>query len=472
MSIYLVNRAQVDSAMLNHSIEVTNEISLTLLQLRRAESAERGYLITQQDAFITDFQEAASRVEPTLDRLRELTSDNPVQIGLLAKLAPLITTRLNEFHEVIELTRSGKANLAIEKVRVGVGLRAMNEIRELTEQMRAEEDRLAVARESSARLAQISAGIVTIAGSALVIILGAISLLLVRRSAKIRDKAESQLRDYNRNLETMVEERTADFKEANEEIQRFAYIVSHDLRAPLVNIMGFTSELEEIHGDVFKRVAAFTQAEDAATAQNPAEPPQLSAEDRELSDSYLEALRFIKSSITKMDRLISAILNLTREGRREFRPEWINMNKLVQTAANSLAHQVQELGAEIVIEQLPDIQSDRLALEQIFSNLLDNAVKYLRPDIPGQIIVRGRRKLGFLVYEVADNGRGIAEKDFQRIFDLFRRSGAQDRPGDGIGLAHVRAFASRLGGKISVSSKLGEGSTFTIMLPSQWTTRI
>jgi signal transduction histidine kinase len=133
-----------------------------------------------------------------------------------------------------------------------------------------------------------------------------------------------------------------------------------------------------------------------------------------------------------------------------------------------VAHQAAEAQARIRIEPLPNIISDRFALEQIFSNLIDNALKYLKPGVPGDISVRGRIKLGFAIFEIADNGRGIDPKDRQRIFDLFRRAGTQDRPGQGIGLAHVRALVRRLGGTISVQSELNDGSTFTITLPITW----
>ena len=169
-----------------------------------------------------------------------------------------------------------------------------------------------------------------------------------------------------------------------------------------------------------------------------------------------------------MDRLISAILNLTREGRREFEPVRIDTRELIEAIVTTVAHQAAEAEARIRIEPLPHIVSDRLALEQIFSNLIDNALKYLKPGVPGDISVRGRTKLGFAIFEVADNGRGIDPKDHQRIFDLFRRAGAQDKPGQGIGLAHVRALVRRLGGTMSVSSELHYGSTFTITLPINW----
>ena len=106
-------------------------------------------------------------------------------------------------------------------------------------------------------------------------------------------------------------------------------------------------------------------------------------------------------------------------------------------------------------------------MQQIFSNLIDNALKYLKPNEPGDILVRGQHRLGFAVFEIIDNGRGIDTKDHQRIFDLFRRAGLQDKQGQGIGLAHVRALIRRLGGTITVSSELGHGSTFTVALPAQ-----
>jgi len=169
-----------------------------------------------------------------------------------------------------------------------------------------------------------------------------------------------------------------------------------------------------------------------------------------------------------MDRLISAILNLTREGRREFEPVTVDMRELIDAIATTLAHQASEADAEIRVGELPTITSDRLALEQIFSNLIENAIKYLKDGVPGRITVRARTKLGYAIFEINDNGRGIDPKDHQRIFDLFRRAGTQDKPGQGIGLAHVRALVRRLGGTMSVSSELNAGSTFTVTLPIHW----
>jgi len=471
-SVYLVNRAREDAHSVLHTVEVENQLSLVQLQLRRAESAQRGYLSTLLPDFQTDFEQAASQLPPALTRLSLLVSDNPVQKHLADEMLPLIEQRIEEFRKTIELARTQHIDDAARIVREGIGRDAMKHIEDLAGQMRAEEDRLFGLRTTNADRSQTLAASLTWIGSGFVVVLAGISIFLVRRSARARDYAEALLRDNNLNLEATVNERTADLREANDEIQRFAYIVSHDLRSPLVNIMGFTSELEELRADIFRRIAALGRATATASpvpvVASEAESV-LEGEDQQLSQDFSEALGFIKSSIAKMDRLISAILNLTREGRREFEPERTDTSELIEGIVATVAHQAAEAKAQIRIEPLPAIVSDRFALEQIFSNLIDNALKYLKPGVPGEISVRGRTKLGFAIFEIADNGRGIDPKDHQRIFDLFRRAGTQDKPGQGIGLAHVRALVRRLGGTMSVQSELHSGSTFTITLPINWT---
>jgi signal transduction histidine kinase len=471
-SVILVNRARDDNRWVVHTVEVENQINTVLLEIRRAESGARGYLLTLGPQFLADHEAAIAAIMPDVDRLAQLTSDNAVQVSNMTKLRPAVEQRLSQFAQEMDFVKQGEQAKAVELVRQAMASNTTGSIRDVATAMLAEEGRLFSQRTTKADRTQVLASSVTIAGSSCVIALAALSIFLVRRSARARDEAEAQLRDSNVNLESIVSERTADLREANEEIQRFAYIVSHDLRSPLVNIMGFTSELEELRGDIFKRIASLARSASSAplvpdNATDDAEPA-LEGPDKQLSQDFTEALGFIKSSIGKMDRLITAILNLTREGRREFQPVPIDTRELIEGIVSTVAHQAAEANAQVRIEPLPEIVSDRLALEQIFSNLIDNALKYLKPGVPGDITVRGRTKLGFAIFEITDNGRGIDPKDHQRIFDLFRRAGPQDRPGQGIGLAHVRALVRRLGGTMSVASELHNGSTFTITLPLQW----
>lgn len=466
-SVYLVNKAREDSKWVIHTIEVENQINTLLLEVRRAESGARGFLLTRGPDFQSDHEKAVAAIIPALDKLTHQIGDDPAQRDNIVKLSAAIETRLGQFSREMNFVKQDQPDRAIALVREAAASNTTTTIGNLANAMIREEERLFRIRTANSDRSQTLAASMTGIGSGLVVLLALISIWLVRRSARARDEADTRLRDANLNLESVVDERTADLREANDEIQRFAYIVSHDLRSPLVNIMGFTSELEELGGDIFRRIGSLTH-EAAGGPPLAAGEISLTGPDQQLSVDFSEALGFIKSSIAKMDRLISAILNLTREGRREFKPEKIDMRELIEAIVSTLAHQAAEAQAEIHVEPLPNLVSDRLALEQIFSNLIDNGIKYLKTGIPGEIRIRGRTKLGYAIFEISDNGRGIDPRDHQRIFDLFRRAGTQDKPGQGIGLAHVRALVRRLGGTMSVSSELNAGSTFTITLPIAW----
>ncbi|MFL5202362.1 MAG: PAS domain-containing protein, partial [Microvirga sp.] len=175
----------------------------------------------------------------------------------------------------------------------------------------------------------------------------------------LRESRERALRteEETRRLASILAERVTELDAANEEIQRFAYIVSHDLRAPLVNVMGFTSELEGAQAEIERFYRNVRQADSNL----------ISPEIRAAIESDLpEAIGFIRSSTVKMDKLIRAILKLSREGRRVLAPEPIDMAQLLEAQRHSVAHQLHERSAILLIEPLPDLTSDRLAIEQIF----------------------------------------------------------------------------------------------------------
>jgi signal transduction histidine kinase len=220
--------------------------------------------------------------------------------------------------------------------------------------------------------------------------------------------------------------------------------------------MGFTAELETAN----KAIGSLLDRAET-------EAPQLLTTDAQYAREDLpEAIGFIRSSTQKMDRLINAILNLSRQGRRVLAPEHLDMRGVVSDILKSLATQIEERGATAEVEGvLPDLHHDRLAVEQIFQNLIENAAKYLRSGVAGSIRIRGHRSGKRAIFEIEDNGRGVDPHDHERIFELFRRSGAQDQRGEGIGLAHVRALAYRLGGTVTIRSQLNEGSTFIVDLP-------
>ncbi len=453
-SVWLVNRTRDDADMVAHTLEVQNRLTQTILALRRAESANRGYVITGQASYRSEYQQAAADVLPALANAKDSVADNRARLDQFAALAPLIDQKLAEMESVVSLYASGNRDEAVARVADGEGRKLMDDIRGRILQMMAEERSLLATRRGDSEATGSYLLVVTLAGSALILLIGAVSVYLVQRTTRQREQAQRALREANENLEAKIDERTAELREANNEIQRFAYIVSHDLRSPLVNVMGFTAEIESIKKDIFDQLSSMHKS-DTEEAQKTLD----------LSRDLDESLGFIKASIGKMDRLINSILKLSREGQRNFKPEYVSMDQLAKTITDAVAHQAAEKEIEITVEPLPPLKSDRLALEQIFSNLVDNAMKYTQVGRPGHIRVRGRAEGANVVYEVEDNGRGIAQEDHQRVFDLFRRAGEQDQKGEGIGLAHTRALVRRLGGYMSLKSALGEGSTFIVTLP-------
>lgn len=466
-TVWLAEQSAADAKRVVAAINVQGKLSDLLLNVRRAESGQRGYLLTGRQAYLADYRDAAPTVETNLTELRAMMGDHSEGIPVLDQVAGLARAKMAELAKTVDLHDSGQIEAALATVQSDEGLKSMNALRVLVERLLRGEERVLLARSDASRSNDARLLTVTLAGLALIVLIGALSVFLVQRSFRQREAARNELAATNANLERIVAHRTADLTEANEEIQRFAYIVSHDLRSPLVNIMGFTTELEALRNDIFEEIAKLReQAGVAAANADPREPTGAPADP--LGADFDEAIAFIKTSITKMDRLINAVLKLSREGRRDFKPDDIDMNALLASIGQTVAHRASEQGATITVADLPPVVSDALALEQVFSNLVDNALKYGRQGEPGRIEIKGRATPTQVTYEVRDNGRGIDPHDHQRVFELFRRSGPQDRPGEGIGLAHVRALVRRLGGTMSLASELGKGSVFTVTLPRRW----
>src|SRR5207302_1022035 len=159
--VHLVNLAREDSRSGGHTLEVENQISLVQLQLRRAESAQRGYLSTLRRDFQTDFEQAASELTPALTRLRQLTIDSPIERRLVDEMIPLGNQRIDEFRSTVELARSQRLNDAAKIVREGIGRNAMKNFDDLASQMRAEEDRLFIQRTTNDDRSKTLAALIT-----------------------------------------------------------------------------------------------------------------------------------------------------------------------------------------------------------------------------------------------------------------------------------------------------------------------
>jgi signal transduction histidine kinase len=422
--------------------------------VQTAESSERGYVLTGNEVYLSPYGTAKTEAFRRLDLLRQRT-DVAGLPPVLPRLGEVVTQKFDDMDRLIALKQERKDAEALAIIRTNRGKLMMDEINLFVSGIvRAADERVSAGvieqRNNASRVRLAS-----IAASLLIVLVVAGVLITIYRYTREITGARDQVNALNASLESRVAARTAELERANGEIQRFAHIVSHDLRAPLVNIVGFASEMES----GLATLQAFVRAAPAGPAG--AQVKAIAEEDMP------EALGFIRSSTRKMDGLIHAILRISREGQRRLQPEPIDLSDVIETTRAAIHHQLTEAGGECSMDlAVARLVTDRLSLEQIVGNLMDNAVKYRSKDRPLRIAVRSRHAgPDRLRLEISDNGRGIAERDIGRVFELFKRSGTQDQPGEGVGLAFVQAVARKLGGIVEVTSREGHGTTFSVVLP-------
>ena len=244
--------------------------------------------------------------------------------------------------------------------------------------------------------------------------------------------------------------------EKNKELEQVLYAASHDLRSPLVNIDGYGRELEYSVAELL-----------AALDGKPSSPsPQLTQVLQTSMAEMIASLGHIRHSTRQMDALIKGLLELSRTGRSTLSIAPLDMDPLLAKVVSSIEFRAKQAGARLhVIPPLPPCLADPIQLARVFSNLIDNALKYLDPARPGLITVSGSSENGRATYCVADNGIGIDPVNHAKIFDLFRRLDPAATEGEGLGLAIVRQILGRLDGEIHLDSALGVGSRFFVSLP-------
>ncbi len=433
---------------LAHTLQTITQTEGTFLNMSTAESAGRAFMLTGAPEFDQRYRAAAQAAYSTVGRIQQLTADNPSQQQRIVNLRRRIVVETGALDAAMAMRRGHRDSAFISPAVLGPALADSPDggvsVRYAITQIENEENRLLGQRILQANAAKRNV-IATFAGATLldlVLLVIAFQQLiqsrrdqeqLTERSAQIA-LLNGELQGLNTELETRVEQRTRELEVSNQELEAFSYSVSHDLRAPLRTIDGFSLALEEDFSGT-------------------------------LNDEGRDYIKRVRSGVQRMGMLIDALLQLSRVTRAEVQREPVNLSQLGTLIFDEL--RAGDEDRQVRFTAQPDVMADadpRL-LRVAFENLLGNALKFTSKVPDARIEFGQALKDGQTVYFVRDNGAGFDMHYVDRLFTAFQRlHGDRDFKGSGIGLATVSRIIRRHHGSIWAEGKPGEGATFSFTL--------
>ena len=417
----------------SHTQEVRFHLSELRSSLQDLEIGSRSYLLTSNDTYYSTFQIAQMKIKVESKVVRDLIADKPDQQRRFRAVERLIDVRVALAAQTVATHERAEFSDATDLVRSGQGTDLMGQISRQIAAMDAVESRLAEQRRTEANLASDLAFAILPSGGLLSLASLAAVMLLLNREVSAHRRSEAEVLALNLGLEQRVSDRTAELALANKELEAFAYSVSHDLRAPLRSIDGFS------------RIALTQHA-------------------GELSPETREALELVRSNAQQMGRLIDDLLVFSRLSRQPLNKVTVATVGLVRECWETLHPETEGRHVEFTVGPLPDCAADPGLLKLVWTNLLGNALKFTRPRDPARIEVGARREQT-PVYFVRDNGVGFKMAYAHKLFGVFQRlHRAEDFPGTGVGLATAQRIVHRHGGRIWAEAELDRGATFFFTL--------
>ncbi len=415
------------------SIQNLQSALLTLLSLAQdAESSARGFLLSGDDGYLVPYNQAKSRLSSQVDYIRVLEREFPKDKD---RLESAIDSAGKVF-DAAALTLAALQNQDFSKALNVFQTRAkdMDSLRHTRDDLLSSLDRdLDAAITYQRRLTYFTfffflTGLVVMVGVLFSLYKALVTYLYNSQAAR------AELEQLNAELERRIAERTLDLSKANEELQQFAYVASHDLQEPLRTITSFTQLL-------------------AARYRG------------RLDDDADEFISYIVSSSLRMTDLINGLLALVRLRKVSLPRGPVSMEKLLKDAESSLQAAIRENNARIEHSPLPFLAADPTQITQLFLNLIGNAIKYRRAEDP-VVKIGTRREPDEWIFSVQDNGEGFEQQYAERIFGLFQRLHGRDVQGTGMGLSISRKIVERHGGRMWAESRVGVGATFFFTLPT------
>ncbi len=417
-----------------HTNDVISRIDDISALTTGAQSAVRGYVITGNDSFLLPYHEAIRALPLRLAELDVLVSSKPALLLGMATLAALARESLVIGGRVVHIRRvNAGADAGMALIVGGAGDQIQNQIRAQSHRMIVAEQALLAEREIKAAESALRASLLIGLGALIGALTSGGAFLLLRVENRKRRLADQALVEANNALL----QRAAQLEATNKELESFSYSVSHDLRIPLRAVSGYARMFEEDYGD-------------------------------RVDSEGLRLLAVIRDNSKRMGDLIDDLLAFSRFSRQAMQQERIDMRALVDTAVRLVRRDEDYLPAQIEIGNLPRCVGDPALLQQVWVNLLSNALKYSATRAQPVIRITGVAGATETVYTLADNGVGFDMQYYGKLFGVFQRLHSADQfPGTGVGLAIAQRIVTRHGGRIWADAVPDQGATFYFALPKQ-----
>lgn len=440
LSFYSYYRSQQHSKRISDTFQIINIIEDISSLTKDIETGTRGYIITRKEMFLEPRRIARPRIFPQLRKLRILLADNQAQQRATDTLMRLVDAKIAISNRQIESVR--RATDTVQQAYVMEGNLRMDYIRQHTAKMVAREQTLMQQHNADARQSFQNTLIIIFALSLLTFAVLLVAYNLLNHELRQRTENEIQLRQY----ETELREKIQQLEVSNQELERFAFVASHDMQEPLRKIQTFGNLLVQHY------------------------PPQVGSD----APMYLNKML---TSANRMSNLIRDLLSFSRLKNQPDAFERISLGDVLDRALVDLEVPIKNTNATITVGEMPELDVVPSQIEQLLVNLIGNALKYTKPGVPPTIGISAERVTGtaypslsadqwYYEVSIADNGIGFDEKYVDRIFDVFQRLHAKaEYEGTGIGLAICKRVVAYHNGYITARSRIGIGTTFVIVLP-------
>ncbi|WP_338517851.1 sensor histidine kinase [Alteromonas gracilis] len=438
----------------NRVINAVNRLHVAVL---RVESGQRGFLLTNNTNYLSDYTETLSVVNEFMDEVEvsAFSSDIKEQSKHISALLTLTKLKINKVIEAVELTKAGRRDDALALVNSDKGFELYEQFESLFREIdESERDMQGTHLANLMELRRDSVNTLIISSATSVLLIIAVFILL-KINSREHEKYQADLESINEALESRIEARTQELSmysdelaRSNRELEDFAFVASHDLQEPLRKIRAFGNRLESGYADV-------------------------------IDERGQDFLARMLNAAERMSMLISDLLAFSRVSTRGKEFVDVDLNTALASVVSDLEIAIDEKSATVTIDDMPTVRGDRSQLEQLFLNLISNALKFQPNDVAPEVNVSLSKpsddelasllmsdEFEWIKIDVKDNGIGFDQSFAEKIFAPFQRlHGRSQYKGTGIGLAVCRRIVERHNGQISATSISGKGATFTILMP-------